>query len=793
MADGQVVFSTELDAAGVKNGLDSLNGTINKWGKAIVGGKALQIIGDAIVDFAKAGIEYNAQMETYQTNFSVMLGDQAKALEHVTSLKEMAAKTPFGMAELASASQTLLSFGANADTVMGNLQMLGDIALGDKEKLSSLSLAFAQVSAAGKLTGQDLLQMVNAGFNPLNTIAERTGTNLGDLKEVMGGGAGSKEFRKAMKAAKDEVKKLGSQASEGAKLLAQIGAEGMISAEMVGKAMQLETSPGGRFYNGMEQASKTMQGLWSTLKDDSMELVGNTMEGLSNVLTSKVLPSAINVVGAINGVFDKLESAKISVETQDAIDKVNALDLQITDIKEKYTTEAISIRLDYENAKKLLTDLDTLSTKLRETPQDLWSAEDQAQLAALNTQLGELIPNFQSMVDKDGLLKKEYEEVVKLTEEYYNLALAKAAANAMEQAYAAQIDADLSVKTLEKRVETLNQERKAATETAKAYENMSTRTSELWDVFEYGQYELVGTTRNEAFKEAAGYVQQYVDAYGSLANLELPEGFDSTLILDSMGVVKSMDEIASTKDSWQGFMDVIAALSDGAETALLEQANIAEGLTNEISLANQSLEQAKTIAAEAAAYVADMQGVTADLAAGNASVAEAAGQANAAIDGVATKAAEATAEPYTVELEPDDQASGTIDKVEQDLSNLNGKGATVYINVETTGGVPTDVSDLVDGSHAGGLEYVPYDNYVALLHKGERVLTAAEADALRTLNGRDVASELANRTFGTSGSGLIGSSNTIVNQTVNFNTPVETPDEVAQAMKMYATYGLTGA
>lgn len=41
----------------------------------------------------------------------------------------------------------------------------------------------------------------------------------------------------------------------------------------------------------------------------------------------------------------------------------------------------------------------------------------------------------------------------------------------------------------------------------------------------------------------------------------------------------------------------------------------------------------------------------------------------------------------------------------------------------------------VDGSHAGGLPYVPWDNYVALLHKGERVLTATENQALDTLAG----------------------------------------------------------
>lgn len=62
--------------------------------------------------------------------------------------------------------------------------------------------------------------MVNAGFNPLNTLAEKTGTSLGDLKDVMSGGKGSAAFRKQMKDAQNEVKKLGAGASEGAKLLA---------------------------------------------------------------------------------------------------------------------------------------------------------------------------------------------------------------------------------------------------------------------------------------------------------------------------------------------------------------------------------------------------------------------------------------------------------------------------------------------------------------------------------------------------------------------------------------------
>lgn len=40
--------------------------------------------------------------------------------------------------------------------------------------------------------------------------------------------------------------------------------------------------------------------------------------------------------------------------------------------------------------------------------------------------------------------------------------------------------------------------------------------------------------------------------------------------------------------------------------------------------------------------------------------------------------------------------------------------------------------DYYDGSHRSGLDYVPFDGYMAQLHAGERVLTAAEANAYRT-------------------------------------------------------------
>ena len=307
MADGSVVFSTELDSSGLKNGLSKLGGTSAKWASASVKGIgiALGAVTTGLAAVAKTAITYNSQMENYTTNFGVMLGSQASAIEHVAELREMAAKTPFGMEDLANASQTMLSFGVNAEDSMTAMQQLGDISLGNKERFNSLSLAFSQVSAAGKLTGQDLLQMVNAGFNPLQTIAEKTGVNMADLKDVMAGGKGSKEFRKQMKEAQKEVKKMGDQASEGAKMLAQIGKDGAISAEMLGWAMEIETSPGGRFYEGMLKASETFSGMMSTLQDDATALVGKVFEPMTESLTKNLLPLAQGYIDKLSKAFDE--------------------------------------------------------------------------------------------------------------------------------------------------------------------------------------------------------------------------------------------------------------------------------------------------------------------------------------------------------------------------------------------------------------------------------------------------------------------------------------------------------
>jgi len=267
MSDGSIVISTKIDSSGAEKDAGNLGSKLSgsaKTGLKVFTG-AIAAAGTAIGGLAGVATKYNSQMEDYFANFTVLLGSTTEATKHVEDLKEFAAKTPFEMAGLADASKQLLSFGFDADDVMPSLQMLGDISLGNQERFKGLSLVFAQVASQGKLTGQDLMQFINQGFNPLQAIAEKTGKSMADLREEM--------------------------------------SDGKISYEMVADAMKTATSEGGKFYKGMEVQSQTLSGQWSTLKDDTMSLLGDAFKPFSETLKTDVMPALQEIVKKMGEAF----------------------------------------------------------------------------------------------------------------------------------------------------------------------------------------------------------------------------------------------------------------------------------------------------------------------------------------------------------------------------------------------------------------------------------------------------------------------------------------------------------
>lgn len=217
-----------------------------------------------LAEVVKSGVDYNATMESYLTNFKVMLGSEEAAATKLSEIRKMAASTPFTLDDLTSGTQTLLQFGIAADDTTGVLQRLGDISLGNAEKLQTLTRAYGKMSSAQKVTLENVNMMIDAGFNPLNQICDATGESMSDLYKRI--------------------------------------SDGKVSFSELEAAVEAATSQGGQFYNGMLEASQTFSGRMSTLTDNTKALLGALSDSFYSSL-SDLLPVANDVVLELTDAF----------------------------------------------------------------------------------------------------------------------------------------------------------------------------------------------------------------------------------------------------------------------------------------------------------------------------------------------------------------------------------------------------------------------------------------------------------------------------------------------------------
>lgn len=212
-------------------------------------------------EIGKKIITAGADIERTRVSFATFLGDVEKGNAMIKQLQDYADVTPFTSETLQQSAKTLLGFGINAQKIMPTLKMLGDVSGGDSEKMRLLTLAYAQMSSAGKLMGQDLLQMINAGFNPLQVISQKAGKSMSYMRKEM--------------------------------------EQGRISSQMVEDAFKTATSEGGLFYGMMDKMGKTVAGRWSTLMDGVNKIFRRWGEN-SNSSVGKIIDSLSRVVDFIN-------------------------------------------------------------------------------------------------------------------------------------------------------------------------------------------------------------------------------------------------------------------------------------------------------------------------------------------------------------------------------------------------------------------------------------------------------------------------------------------------------------
>lgn len=271
------LFATlTLDSWGFDKGLSDAQKRMKAFSESIKAGvqtaikigAAVAAAGAAVGGYVlKTGIGYNQQMDDYTANMQTLLGGVDKAEAKIKELSDMAAKTPFELPTLADATQTLLSFGVKAEDSTKILKNLGDISLGNASKLQTLTRAYGKMSSTGKVTLENVQMMIDAGFNPLNLIAERNHMTMESLYKAL--------------------------------------SDGKVPFDELTWAIQKATSEGGQFYNGMETASKTLTGRLSTLKENWSAFLALVTKPAYESLRDTILPSAIDMVDKLTASFNE--------------------------------------------------------------------------------------------------------------------------------------------------------------------------------------------------------------------------------------------------------------------------------------------------------------------------------------------------------------------------------------------------------------------------------------------------------------------------------------------------------
>lgn len=380
----------------VRKGFSGLNNIVNTGIKAA--SAAVTAAGSALLTM---GVNYNRQIEDYTTNFATMLGSMEEGAAKVEELKTLAAETPFELTDLADATQTLLAFNVASSESTTVLRQLGDISLGNAQKLETLTRAYGKMSSSQKVTLEDINMMIDAGFNPLLIVAEETGESMSELYDRI--------------------------------------SSGEMAFSEIESAIRQATSAGGQFYKGMENASKTLSGQWSTLTDNIRATMGLLATPINDALTGHILPAANE---AVNEIYEKLQQimgesagtpAGVEQITTNAYDWMSRLVASWSDgLQESSELVASYISEFQEDSENLRTALQERKELYEESGQDTSTIDGYlAKLDEYDKELEELLKKRQNqMLTPEETAR--IEEIVTLKNEIADFLNAEAANTSLQ-------------------------------------------------------------------------------------------------------------------------------------------------------------------------------------------------------------------------------------------------------------------------------------------------------------------------------------------------------------------------
>ena len=253
---GSLKYDTQLDTKGFESGLNGISSTGVAIGNLMA--DVIRQVAQTISDVAKMGVEYNAQIETYQTALTTLTGSAEEANKIIEQVKKDAASTPFEVASLVKGNQLLISAGLSAEQARDDILALGNAISatgGGEEELSRMVVNLQQIKNVGKASALDIKQFAYAGIDVYGLLADYTGKTREELTDLD------------------------------------------ISYEDLTEALKFASQEGGKYFNAMEEQSKTFNGQLSNLKDNLMAFLGEATIPLFTFLKDEVLP-------IINGILD---------------------------------------------------------------------------------------------------------------------------------------------------------------------------------------------------------------------------------------------------------------------------------------------------------------------------------------------------------------------------------------------------------------------------------------------------------------------------------------------------------
>jgi tape measure domain-containing protein len=231
---------------------------------------ALGGVATAAMGLGTKAVIMAAQMEQSKIAFTTMLGSAGAAEAMLKNLWDFAATTPFEFPQLQAAAKQLLAFGFNAQEVIPVMKSVGDAAAGlgmGAEGIQRIIYALGQMRAAGRITGDDMRQLAQAGIPAWQILADSIGKSVPEAMKL---------------------------AQQGA-----IDSGAAINALIKGM--------GEKFPDMMKQQSTTMLGLWSTLQDNLGGILRKIGEEIVETFDLKgKLQTALEALGEFADSVNKL-------------------------------------------------------------------------------------------------------------------------------------------------------------------------------------------------------------------------------------------------------------------------------------------------------------------------------------------------------------------------------------------------------------------------------------------------------------------------------------------------------